>query len=210
MLATATREIITDANEAVSIAEYSLILSEGEILGRLRFPPGIARTAIKEFIASYRSHPEVAFIVIKQHCIGDDQKTTGWSTLIFLADLKLHQFLYGFCRKSNLRVVNNKTAELMDVVIQLEAAATKPSNDAVDEPTTKAESSETPESAPVAEEPETETSFATLQQLTQLTMKRLRELAAKHHLNIRVKRRAEAEEKLIPQLLGVVAVEEIA
>jgi hypothetical protein len=177
-------------------------------------------------------------VMVRQRCVGDNTKTTGWSELIVLASPEFYQQLDaasgGICRPSNLSVVRRKTAELMEQVVGMYAAPETPDEKPQQTKQPEGEPTKQPEGEPseqlqveaesvapvtVQAEPtemeaaspvETEQPLtATKEQLKALTIKQLRSLASKYNITDRAKTRKAAEQVLIPKLLGLVTIEDL-
>ncbi|HEY9693727.1 MAG TPA: hypothetical protein V6D15_16095 [Oculatellaceae cyanobacterium] len=212
---------IADMNAALKVSEFSLVDLDGEVLGRLRFPPGIARSAVREFISYYWEQ----LAVVQQNCVGNATQTTGWSTLLFLGTVELYKTLLaesgGICRSSNLLVVRKQSAKLMQQIaetvseVAVDEASPSPmqitkepeqSDDLAIEPEPQClESEQIPQSEPQPE-------MATVEQLLPLSLKQLRSLAITHNIpgyNTLTKSRQKAELELIPQLVGMVTTAEL-
>lgn len=240
MTATAVTAIVSDRKQAIKLSEFSLVKLQDQqgkdsIVGRLRFPPGCARAAIREIINLLVQHQAT---ILSQQCIGDRIATTGWSSLVFNAQRRTYQQLMRTAHPSNLKVVRESTEMLLQ---ELEAFAasgkatveteTQLSGETVDvrtESTVETQPVET--SAEIAEwlvisEPDkTEnlaladvstaptTTYVTAEQLGQLTLAKLKELASKHNIEGRssmTKNLDTAHQLLIPKLVGLVTVAEL-
>ncbi|MBD2181059.1 hypothetical protein H6S82_08055 [Planktothrix sp. FACHB-1355] len=116
---TTASTIVSDRKQVMRVSEFSLVElnsedSNNNIAGRLRFPPLCARAAIRDIIALLI---EDNATIISQHCIGDRTATTGWSSLVFHAPVSTYQQLMQTARPSNLQVVRDSTAMLLQELL---------------------------------------------------------------------------------------------
>lgn len=234
MTATANPTIITERQAVIKLAEFSLVefeLTENNatiIAGRLRFPPLCARTAIREIIAQLAENQGT---ILSQQCVGDTIATTGWSSLVFNAPLSTYQKLLQTARPSNLQVVRDSTKALLQKLSSTDETSTDSLDLATKSESNKAivaDESIDEVAVEVAEwlvlsepnnEPEanhlsnsSDLTIATESQLQQLTLAKLKELAANHNIQGRssmTKNLETAHKLLVPQLVGLVAVDEI-
>lgn len=234
MIATANPTIITERQAVIKLAEFSLVeftLTENNatiIAGRLRFPPLCARTAIREIIGQLVENQGT---ILSQQCVGDTIATTGWSSLVFNAPLSTYQKLLQTARPSNLQVVRDSTKVLLQKLPSTDETSSDPLNLTTESESTKAivtDESIDEVAVEVEEwlvlskpnnEPEanhlsnsSDLTIATESQLQQLTLAKLKELAANHEIQGRssmAKNLETAHKLLVPQLVGLVAVDEI-
>jgi len=234
MIATANPTIVTERQAVIKLAEFSLIeftLTENNatiIAGRLRFPPLCARTAIREIIGQLVENQGT---ILSQQCVGDAIATTGWSSLVFNAPLSTYQNLLQTARPSNLQVVRDSTKALLqklsstdetstdslDLATKSESNKAIVADESIDEVAVEVEEwlvlSE-PNNEPEANHlsNSSDLTIATESQLQQLTLTKLKELAANHNIQGRssmTKNLETAHKLLVPQLVGLVAVDEI-
>ncbi|MBE9224722.1 hypothetical protein IQ264_04470 [Phormidium sp. LEGE 05292] len=235
MIATANPTIVTECQAAIKLAEFSLVefeLAENNatiIAGRLRFPPLCARTAIREIIAQLVENQGT---VLSQQCVGDAIATTGWSSLVFNAPLSTYQKLLKTARLSNLQVVRDSTKALLqklsstdetstdslDLATTIQATKAIVADESIDE--VAVEVAEWLVLSKPSNEPEANhlsnssgLTIATESQLEQLTLTKLKELAANHNIQGRssmTKNLETAHKLLVPQLVRLVAIDEIS
>ncbi|XWK91720.1 MAG: hypothetical protein U7127_30870 (plasmid) [Phormidium sp.] len=234
MIATANSTIVTECQAVIKLAEFSLVefeLAENNatiIAGRLRFPPSCTRTAIIKIIAQLVENQGT---VLSRQCVGDAIATNGWSSLVFNAPLSTYQKLLKTARPSNLQVVRYSTKALLqklsstdetstdslDLATTIEATKAIVADESIDE--VAVEVAEWLVLSKPSNEPEANhlsnssgLTIATESQLQQLTLTKLKELAANHNIQGRssmTKNLETAHKLLVPQLIGLVAVDEI-
>jgi hypothetical protein len=215
MTTTTITTTIASCEEILAFSEFSLIeTSDGEIVGQLRFPPGVSRFIIRELVAKLRQGGEI----LHQRCIGNAEVTTGWSSLLFIATLATYHWLKAKCQASNLESLRNATATKL---ASLEAVAALPKS----EVEAQAESSKLAESIKIAVEAQTQIEakveaqtqavkreFASSEQLLGLTLGKLKELATTHSIPGRssmTKNLNTARQLLVPKLVEIVTVAEL-
>jgi hypothetical protein len=234
MIATANPTIITERLAVIKLAEFSLVeftLTENNatiIAGRLRFPPLCARTSIREIITQLVENQGT---ILSQQCVGDAMSTTGWSSLVFNAPLSTYQNLQQTARSSNLQVVRDSTKALLQKLLSINETSSDSLDLATKSESTKAivaDESIDEVAAEVEEwlvlsepnnEPEasnlsnsSDLTIASESQLQQLTLTKLKKLAINHNIQGRssmTKNLETAHKLLVPQLVGLVAVDEI-
>ncbi len=241
MTATAVTAIVSDRKQVIKLSEFSLVQLQTQqgkdsIAGRLRFPPGCARAAIREIINLLVQHQAT---ILSQECIGDRIATTGWSSLIFNAQRRTYQQLMRTAHPSNLKVVRESTEMLLQelevfatsgkATVETETQLSGETVDVRTESTVETEpvvetSAEIAEWSVISDADKTEnlaladvstaptTTYVTAEQLGQLTLAKLKELASKHNIEGRssmTKNLDTAHQLLIPKLVGLVTVAEL-
>lgn len=233
---------IATREEILASSEFSLVeTSTGNIVGQLRFPPGLSRLAIRELVTDLKQTGEILY----QRCIGNTEATISWSSLLFVASLATYHWLKAKCQASNLESLRNATdaklasleeqATLPESEVEAQAESSKLAKfiKITDESQTQieseveaqAESSKLAKSIKIADEAQTQIEakvaaqtqiirpkLASSEQLLELTLSKLKELAATHSIVGRssmTKNLKTARQILVPQLVGVVTVIEL-